>query len=54
MQTLQNQEQIKAKIAELRQGYAKLKVLCGPRGVSQETVESYREAIKRLETQLTN
>lgn len=52
MQTQITKEEAKAKVAELRKGYAKLKALCGPNGISLETIKSYREAIQRLEAQI--
>ncbi len=44
--------EIKEKIAEIRQRYAKLKAICGLRTISPETIAEYAKAIKQLESQL--
>ncbi|MDO8460399.1 MAG: hypothetical protein Q7S74_04780 [Nanoarchaeota archaeon] len=43
---------IKAKIAELRQRYSKLRMFCGRQHISQQTINEYSTAIKQLEAQL--
>lgn len=51
MQTQTTSEETKARIAALRQGYARLKALCGPNGVAKETIETYKKEIQNLEAQ---
>ena len=46
------QEEIKARIAELKARYAKLRAICGPRVLGSETIERYAEEIESLETKL--
>jgi len=51
-QTLQTPTEIKEKIAELRQSYARLRYFCGPTHISQQTINEYIQAIKELENKL--
>ncbi len=43
---------IKEKIAQLRQRYAKLRMFCGRQHISQQTMSDYLKAIQTLEAQL--
>lgn len=43
---------LKAKIAELRQRYARLAAICGPMNISRQTIEAYKKEIAALEAQL--
>jgi len=53
MQTQTNQAEIKAKIAELRQSFTRLKINCnGFVRISPETIDSYTKEIKQLESKL--
>jgi len=52
MQQEIGQEEIKAKIAQLKNNWARLRNLCGPRGVSRETFERYADEIENLESKL--
>lgn len=52
MQQEIGQEQIRAKIAELRNRYARLWNLCGPKGISKATTENYAREIDALEARL--
>ena len=45
-------QEISEKIFELRKRYAKLKAICGPRGVSEETIIEYAKIIKKLQEEL--
>ncbi len=46
------QEEIKAKISELKRNWARLRTLCGPRRLNSETTIRYAEEIERLEAKL--
>lgn len=46
------QTETKQKIAELRQRYARLKAICGPQGISRETIADYTREIQQLQTKL--
>jgi hypothetical protein len=48
----QQQAEAKAKIAALREKYAKLRSICGPQAISQQTREEYARAIETLQAQL--
>jgi len=53
MQEIQSKDEIKVKIADLRQRYTRLRAICGHQGISQETIAEYTKAIQKLQTQLT-
>jgi hypothetical protein len=44
--------EIKEKIAEIRQRYSRLKAICGPQGISRETMADYTKEILKLQAQL--
>jgi 3-deoxy-D-arabino-heptulosonate 7-phosphate (DAHP) synthase len=46
------QAETKAKIAALRESYARLRAICGPQGISRETKAEYADKIAQLQTQL--
>lgn len=48
----QEKEAIKAKIAQLRTRYAKLRAMCGPRVISSNTIRWYADEIESLEAKL--
>jgi hypothetical protein len=43
---------INARISEIRQRYNRLKAICGPQGISRETIAEYTREIRRLQEQI--
>lgn len=52
MQTEINKAEIKAKIADLRESYMRLRAVCGAQGINQETKAEYAARIAELQMQL--
>ena len=48
------QEEIKAKIAQLRKRYEILRAMAGPRGLNLETIKDYANEIEKLQAKLLN
>jgi len=48
----QTNAETKAKIAEMRQRYARLKAICGQQGICRETIAEYTDEIQKLQAQL--
>lgn len=45
------QADIMARIAELRARYGRLRSICGPQGISRETIAEYMKEIQKLQAQ---
>jgi len=52
MQKIEQKDEIKKRIAEIRQSYSKLKAICGPQGINRETIAAYTREIQELQAQL--
>jgi multidrug resistance efflux pump len=48
----EQQAEIKERIAELRNRYARLKAICGPQAISRETIAEYTKELQTLQAQL--
>ena len=44
----QEQAETREQIRKLRESYARLQAICGPRGISKETTQEYEKKIKTL------
>lgn len=49
-----NEAETREKIAEIRKRFEILRAICGPRGISRETIQEYGIRIKQLEAELAS